>query len=50
MSLTKKEKNLNCIRDQIGGLDVFERGFIQECAAIDDVISDFASFAGPVLF
>ena len=28
---------------------MFERGSIQECAAIDDVVSDFASFAGPIL-
>ena len=49
MSLSK-ERNLICIRDPIGGQDVFERDPIQDCAAIDDLMIDFASFAGPVLF
>lgn len=28
---------------------MFERGFIQEFAAVDDVVVDFASFAGLIL-
>lgn len=47
MSLNKKERNLSCIRDRVGGIDVSERDFIRECAVMDDVALDFASFAGP---